>query len=261
MTAPTSSAPATSAPLPMRTRARMFGRLFSIQASWNYEVLVGTGLGYCVEPALRDLAGGMDGPAYRDALARECRYFNSHPYLAAVAVGALARVELEGVAPERIERFRTALCGPLGGVGDRLVWAGWLPLCSLLALAAYGLGMGPAGTVALFLGLYNVGHISLRAWGLGVGSRCGLAVASALGRPTIRNGPTYIARVAAFVAGFALPVTIHQMLGPGKALLSGVVAGILVGALLLAWLRRRHAAGWVLTLLVLTAFTIYAVTL
>ena len=83
---------------------------------------------------------GQDGHAYRAALARESQYFNAHPYLAAVAVGALARAELDGEPPARIERFRTALCGPLGSVGDRLVWAAWLPLCSLVALAAFGLG-------------------------------------------------------------------------------------------------------------------------
>ena len=93
-------------------------------------------------------------------------YFNAHPYLAAVAVGALARAELDGEPPARIERFRTALCGPLGSVGDRLVWAGWLPFCSLVALARLRTRRGPVLVVALFLVLYNVGHFGLRAWGL-----------------------------------------------------------------------------------------------
>ena len=68
------------------------------------------------------------------------RYFNAHPYLAALAIGALARAELDQVPPARIERFRSALCGPLGSVGDRLVWASWLPGCSLIALLIFGLG-------------------------------------------------------------------------------------------------------------------------
>ena len=44
------------------------------------------------EPALRLLPGGVGGPAYRAALARECQYFNAHPYLAAIAVGAAVTV-------------------------------------------------------------------------------------------------------------------------------------------------------------------------
>src|SRR5205807_595353 len=117
---------------------------------------------FCVEPALRALPGGVRGEAFKTAMARESAYFNAHPYLASVAVGALARVELSGVPADRIERFRTALCGPLGSVGDRLVWAGWLPFCSLVALSCFGLGVRPSSILLTFLVLYNTGHLALR---------------------------------------------------------------------------------------------------
>ena len=103
-------------PLDRGTHARMFVRCLGIQGSWNYELLVGNGVGFCVEPALRRLPGGVDGPAYNAALARQCAYFNAHPYLASLAVGALARAEVDMAPPEKIERFRKALCGPLGNV-------------------------------------------------------------------------------------------------------------------------------------------------
>src|SRR6185503_4231336 len=134
--------------LPLMTRAAIFLRLLAIQGSWNYKTLLGNGIGFCIEPALRRLPGGVDGEAYRAALARQSQYFNAHPYLAAVAVGALARAELDGEPPDRIVRFRTALCGPLGSVGDRLVWATFLPACYFLALLVFGLDGGPlAGTL------------------------------------------------------------------------------------------------------------------
>ena len=131
--------------LPLRIKAAMYFRLLALQGSWNYETLLGTGVGFVMEPALRLLPGGLDGQAYRAALARESRYFNAHPYLAGVAVGALTRAELGGVDPVRIERFRTALAGPLGSVGDRLVWASWLPFCSLVAIGVYGAGGSARG--------------------------------------------------------------------------------------------------------------------
>ena len=87
--------------IPRSTRFAMFLRLLAIQGSWNYETLLGNGIGFCVEPALRLLPGGRDGEAYRAALARQSQYFNAHPYLASVAVGALARVELEQLEPEQ----------------------------------------------------------------------------------------------------------------------------------------------------------------
>ena len=247
-----------SVDIPMRVKLAMYFRLFALQGSWNYETLNGTGVGFSMEPALRFLPGGVDGPEYRAALARESRYFNAHPYLAGVAVGALTRAELAGVDPVRIERFRTALAGPLGSVGDRLVWASWLPFCSLVAIGVYGAGGSALAVVGTFLLLYNAGHFLLRAWGLRVGLSLGLNVASALGNPVLRQGPDYIGRAAAFVAGFALPLALQRIAGPGRALIGGIIAAALIGVLLLTRLRER-AEGWRIALGVLAVFVLYSV--
>jgi PTS system mannose-specific IID component len=252
------AATAGSVELPLRVRFAMFFRLLALQGSWNYETLNGTGIGFAMEPALRYLPGGIDGPAYRAALARESRYFNTHPYLAGIAVGALVRAELDGVEPARIERFRTALAGPLGSVGDRLVWASWLPFCSVVAIGVYGIGGSPIAVVGTFLLLYNAGHILLRAWGLRIGLSRGLNVASALGNPVLRQGPEYIGCAAALVAGVALPLALQRVAGPDRALLGGIIATALVGILLLARLRE-HAEGWRIALGVLAVFVLYSV--
>lgn len=241
------------------TRASTFTRLFAIQASWNYEILMGVGVGFCVEPVLRELPGGAGGPLYREALARECRYFNAHPYLAAVAVGALSRCELEGVDGGRIERFRTALCGPLGSVGDRLVWAGWLPVCSLLALAVFGLGGGPLLVVTVFLAAYNAGHLTLRAWGIHAGWTHGLRVAPVLGAGVFRDGPAYLARIGSALAGVALPIALDRVIGvgPGRWPVVEVAVATVVGSVLLARMHGR-VEGWRIAMGVLGAFVIYA---
>ena len=235
-------------------------RLLAVQGAWNYETLLGNGIGFSVEPALRRLPGGKDGEAYRAALARESQYFNAHPYLASVAVGALARAELEGAAPERIERFRTALCGPLGALGDRLVWATFLPLCSFAALVVFGSGGSPLATVLTFLILYNVGHLGLRIWGLEAGWRRGLNVAQSLGHPLLQRSQPWLGKMAAALAGFAFPVALQRVIGPGQILLGGTLIGVLAGAILLARLHGR-ADGWRLSLGVLTAFVVYSVLL
>ena len=250
--------PAAVRELPLATRLSIYLRLLAIQGSWNYEILMGNGIGFCVEPALRLLPGGPGGPAYRAALARQCQYFNAHPYLASVAVGALARAELDGEPPARIERFRTALCGPLGSVGDRLVWAGWLPFCSLLALAVFGLGGGAALVLLVFLGAYNAGHLALRAWGLSVGWERGTRVAQALGNPVLRHGPVYIGRAAALMAGVALPLALYRTIGEGRALTGGVLLAVGAGAVVLARLHGR-VEGWRVALGVLAAFVLYSV--
>ncbi len=250
--------PAGRRPVPWTVRAHVFLRLLAIQASWNYETLVGTGMGFCVEPALRLLPGGRGGDAYRAALARQSQYFNAHPYMAAVAVGALIRAELDGEAPARIERFRTALCGPLGSVGDRLMWAAWLPLCSVAALLLFGLGASAAWVVGTFLVLYNAGHLALRAWGLRVGLERGLRVAQALGHPVLRAGPQRIGQAAALVGGAALPLALARAIGPGRTLLAGVLVAVVAAAVLFARLQGRVLA-WTAALGALAAFALFAV--
>jgi phosphoglycerate dehydrogenase-like enzyme len=131
-------------------------------------------------------------------------------------VGALARAELEGAPPAQIERFRTALCGPCGSVGDRLVWAAWLPFCSLLALTAFGLGAPAWAVLVLFLAAYNAGHLALRAWGISTGWRLGMRVAPALGAPVLRYGPAYIARAGALLAGVAVPLVLRRVVGADR---------------------------------------------
>lgn len=244
--------------LPLGTRLAIFVRLLAIQGAWNYESLLGNGIGFCMEPALRLLPGGPGGERFKSALARESHYFNAHPYLASVAVGALARAELDGEPPERIERFRTALCGPLGSVGDRLVWAGWLPFCSLASLAVFGLGGSALVVVATFLIAYNIGHVALRIWGLNTGWSHGLRVASALGNPVFRRGPPQIGRLAALATGIAIPLAIGRVIGPGRNLLGMVLVAIALGSLLIVRLQNR-IEGWRLALVVLAAFVLISV--
>jgi len=248
--------------VPIVTRADVFLRLFAIQGSWNYELLMGTGIGFCIEPVLRLLPGGKDGAAYHEALARESRYFNAHPYLASIGVGSLARAELDRVPGQQIERFRTALCGPLGSVGDRLVWAGWLPVCSLLALALFGLGALPATVCAAFLIVYNAGHVGLRGWGVRAGYAAGLRVAGVLATPLFRQGPDYVARAGAFLAGVALPLALARVIGPGARepqIVGAVLIATALGSFALARLQGR-AEGWRMAMIVIAAFVIYAVT-
>ena len=64
------SPPASRLVLPLRVKVAMYIRLLAVQGSWNYETLLGTGIGFVMEPALRQLPGGLGGAQYRAALAR-----------------------------------------------------------------------------------------------------------------------------------------------------------------------------------------------
>jgi len=237
---------------------RIYLRLFAVQGAWNYETLIGNGIAFCMEPALRLLPGGVNGQRYNEALGRHARYFNAHPYLAGVAVGALARAELDNVPPAMIERFRTALGGPLGSVGDRLVWASWLPLCSLIALAIFGIGGRPLVEVAIFLAIYNGGHLAMRAWGLRVGFEHGLRVADALAHPVLRRGPQYIGSAAALLAGVAIPLAAYRLVGNDRSLAGSLILVAMIGGIAFARFGET-IQGWRLSLAILGLFVLISV--
>lgn len=194
-----------------RSRVPGFGaavaRLFMIQAAWTYERMLGIGFGFVAEPMLRGLRTDGDSPAFHEAVARQSRFFNAHPYLASLAVGASVRAELDGVPAEKIERLRSALIGPLGALGDRLIWAGWLPACAAIGLLLVSVSAG-TWAVIVFLLLYNVMHVWLRVWGLKAGWRTGMGVAGALATPGLQRVLEAVAPVAAFLVGAALPSVI-----------------------------------------------------
>lgn len=224
-------------PGPQATAA--FLRTFAIQGSWNYRTLVGGGLAYAMLPLLKWIHAG-DPVALRESLERHASSFNGHPYLCAMAVGALARLELERRDAEEIARFRTALSGPLGAVGDRAVWAGWRPLCLLLAIAAHALGFGATAAVLLFLLLYNAGHVWLRVWAYRTGWASGLEVGRSLSRSMVHRAAGPLIAVNAALLGAAAPYLALSV--PGADALAGVApvavaaaAAAVVAYLLPAW--------------------------
>jgi len=216
---------------------RSFLRLFAVQGSWNYDRMLGLGIGVAEEPLLRDLAARDGEAAYRAAVGRGAGFFNSHPYLAGLVVGATARAEHDHVAPERIERLRAALCGPLGSLGDRLVWAGWLPFLSALAVVGVALGAGWLAVVA-FLVVYNVGHLWLRWWALRAGWEHGVRVAAALHAPGLQRAARLVAPAMAFAAGLAIPAGVAVLAGHVPAWSFVDLGGAAVAGFGVLWWRH-----------------------
>lgn len=189
--------------VPVRARLSTFLRSFTIQGSWNYRTMIGGGFAFSMVPVLRRLF--PDGSrALRDALGRHAEHFNAHPYMAGLALGAATRLEAEGADPETIRRFKDAIRGPLGGVGDHLVWAAWLPTVALLALVLALLGAGPWWTAGLFLIVYNGGHLALRIWGFRTGLEEGRRVAEHLKGAGLSQRADAIRRIGAVLLGVFL---------------------------------------------------------
>jgi PTS system mannose-specific IID component len=218
-------------------RLSVFLRSFMIQGSWNYRSMIGGGFAFAILPVLRQL---FQGAKFDEALARHCEHFNSHPYLAGLAIGATARLEADGADPEVVRRFKTAIKGPLGAVGDGLVWAAWLPTTALLGLVAYFVGAPPWACVLLFLVPYNIGHLALRAWAFHTGLRWGHEVGPVLREAALGRRSEWVSRLGTallgVLAGLLGVVGLHGgPLGPLWVALGAAafVAGLLGG--LRAW--------------------------
>ncbi len=166
--------------------------------------MLGAGMAFALLPVLSKIYRS-DPESLSRAIARHSGFFNSHPYLATLAVGTLARMESEGASAEEIERFRGALVSPLGTLGDRLVWARWRPFCAMVAILLLVAGSPWWIACGLFLLLYNLVHLGLRVWGLNVGWREGREVGSLLRGSTLRRLPDRITIPLTTVSGAVLP--------------------------------------------------------
>ncbi len=197
-----------SAGLSARTVVATFARLFLIQGSWNYHTMLGSGFAFVMLPGLRSIFAA-DPDRFADAVERHLEVFNAHPYLSSVAVGASLRLEADGADPETVARFKAAVRGPLGSLGDALVWATWLPGVAMASLALYWLGFPGWLAGLFFLAVFNFGHVALRIWGLRVGLQSGRDVGAVLG--------------SADLGGWT------KRLQPLAALLLGLLAGAILG--------------------------------
>lgn len=160
----------------------IFLRTFLLQAVWNFKSLVSVGISFALVPVARRLSETQEGCI--SILKRHLFFFNAHPFFASYALGALARLEedhVNGVIkdPEQIEKFRNAIIGPLGAVGDIYFWSTIKPAAIIVgvsgALLSDSLGV-QLFFIALMLLLYNIPHLQIRISGIWKGYTAGYNV-------------------------------------------------------------------------------------
>ena len=215
----------------MNGKWRALARLMVLQATWNFERMQGVGIGYASLPLLEELKQ-RDVARHTEAVARATEFFNCHPYLAGIAVGATVRAEYDGVPGVQIQRLRTALCGPLGALGDRLFWAGVVP--SVMAATCLALTQGAGAPAVLMLViLYNVLRFATGVWSLNAGLGSGMQVSRALADSWLTRAASRINPVAGFLVGLLVPKSVMWLLaGADRQFVAlAVVLGIVGAAL------------------------------
>ena len=214
--------------------AQVWLRSFTIQGSWNYRSLIGSGFAFALLPVLRVLYRD-DREKLHAAVQRHTELFNSHPYLSPLALGAVAVLEAEE-QPEVVSRFKAAVRGSLGTLGDQLVWAGWRPVCALAALTIAALGGKWWASLLTYLVCYNVGHIALRVYAFKLGLHHGKRVGEELKRSPLNRMHSWLDVAGALLVGVMLPLTVARPIFPGwggalwsVALIGAAVLGLVFG--------------------------------
>jgi mannose PTS system EIID component len=195
----------------MNRKLRALLRLFAVQGTWNYERMLGVGMGYAAEPLLEDLKA-VDPVRHGEAVVRSAEFFNCNPNLAGLALGATARAEYEAVPGAQIVRLRTALCSPLGSMGDQLFWAGLIPALIGISLIEVVLGVRWWAIIG-FLIVYNAIRIWTGYWSLQTGMASGMRVGAAIGTSWLPRAIEWIGPAAGFLLGAAVPVVAGWYLG------------------------------------------------
>jgi mannose/fructose/N-acetylgalactosamine-specific phosphotransferase system component IID len=200
--------------------------------------MLGSGFAFAMLPGLKELFA-EDPEGLEASVGRHMEHFNAHPYLSGIAVGAALRMEADQASPEVIRRFKTAVRGPLGGLGDSLVWASALPAASLAALVMIWFDVPGWAAVLAFLLLYNSGHLLLRVWAFRAGYREGTGVAQVLTRAHLDAWTRRIRSAAALLLGLLVGAVVTT---PGGLLTTGLLWVLLASVAFLGGLFLGHRA-------------------
>lgn len=101
---------------------RVFWRSFQMEFSWNYERQMNLGYIYAMIPVLQKLYAN-NKEELKKALKRHLEFFNMTPHIVTLMLGISTAMEQENSESEdfddnSINNIKTALMGPLSGIGD-----------------------------------------------------------------------------------------------------------------------------------------------
>ena len=142
---------------------KVFWRSFAIGSAFNYERYQGLGFCFSIIPVLRRLYKGTD--EFSAALQRHMLFYNSNTWLPGIPLGVAATMEarhkqLGDISEDAITSMKSALMGPLAGIGDSLFWLTVRPIFGGLAVA---MALDGNGFAPLFFFIaMNVVHVGVR---------------------------------------------------------------------------------------------------
>jgi mannose/fructose/N-acetylgalactosamine-specific phosphotransferase system component IID len=176
---------------------RLYLRSFFIQTGWNYERMLALGFTWILLPLGEKLFPSKEDQ--KRFLRRHLLTFNANPYFASYALGGVAKLEEMGVSEEEIGKFKDSLRGPLGALGDNLIWMNLRPALLILGIIL-AQTLGGLGVLSFWL-LYNVHQVYLRVRGVFKGYALGFKLDSDLRSGYYPKMTKWVSRMGAVFLG------------------------------------------------------------
>lgn len=223
------------------TRMAVNPGALGMEYSWNYPKQMSIPFCMMLNPLLKKIYKD-DPDGYAAALTRHLEFFNITMYFAPFVGGVVAsmeeRVAKGEIEPEAVSSVKTALMGPLSGIGDSL----FLGTLRVIA-AAVGIGLSLAGNPLgpiVFLLIYNIPAFLTRIIGAHKGYELGVSFLTKAQESGLMDKVVYAAGIVGVMVIGAMTVTMTSVtipieFGQGESIqtIQSVLDGIMPGSLAL----------------------------
>lgn len=147
-----------------RDLRKVFLHAITMEHTWNYERMMNDGYLYSMLPALQKIYTNPED--LKESCKRHLEFFNTTPQCITLPLGITVAMEeqrandMENFDTTSISSVKTAIMGPLAGIGDSFIWGTLRILATGVgtSLALQGSILGPI----LFLLVFNVPSFILR---------------------------------------------------------------------------------------------------
>lgn len=153
-----------------------FWRSCNLQGCNTYARQQGLGYGYAMIPFLKELYK-EDKEALADALLRHTELFNITPQCVNFVMGLTMAMEEEAVKNSEFDKssisaIKTALMGPLSGIGDAIFWGSWRTIAIGIAIS-FSISGSILGPISFFV-IFNSLGWAVRYLGMKIGYEQGM---------------------------------------------------------------------------------------
>lgn len=214
----------------------LFLRSLPLEASWNFERQQHMGFEFAMTDILEKLYAD-DKEKKIEAGRRHLEFFNTSAPLSTFIMGIVVSMEEENANnnnfdPRSITNVKTALMGPLAGIGDSFFWGTLRVIATGIgtSLALTGSILGPI----LFLLIYNIPSYTIRYFGLMKGYEFGTSLLENVESSGLMNSLMYAASILGLMViggmtGSMVSVTVAGSIGQGDDLhkIQDIINGIL----------------------------------